>query len=75
LTASRPYAFKKNYVVDPADPDPDPALQGILDLDTGPYPDPIRNQGFDDQKCKKNIAEKNVYFWIKNCNLLIPRPS
>jgi hypothetical protein len=70
LLASRPYAFKKYNVVDPVDPDPDPALQGILDLDTGPYPDPIRNKGFDDQK-----LFKNVYFFIKNCNFLISRPS
>jgi hypothetical protein len=39
------------------------------------YPDPIRIQGFNDQKLKKNTAEKKVnFFWIKNYNLPIPRP-
>ncbi len=43
------------------DTDPDPAFQ------VNPDPDPIRIQGFDDQKLKeKNTAE--------TCNLLIPRP-
>ncbi len=37
-------------------------------------PDPIRNQGFDDQNFKneKNTAETFLYiFLIKNCNLLL----
>jgi hypothetical protein len=34
-------------------------------------PDPIRIQGFNDQKWKKITAE-NFFFLIKNCNLSIP---
>jgi hypothetical protein len=30
-------------------------------------------QDFDDQILKKFKAEKNLYFFIQNCNLLIPR--
>jgi hypothetical protein len=38
-------------------------------------PDPIRIQGFYDQKWEKNTAEKKIkFFWIKNYNLPIPRP-
>ncbi len=49
--------------------DPDPAFH------VNPDPDPIRIQGFDDQKLKKkNAAHKFViFFWIKNYILLIPR--
>jgi hypothetical protein len=42
-------------------------------LNTDPDPDPIRIQGFNDQKLKIN-AEKKKIFWIKNFNLSIPRP-
>jgi hypothetical protein len=35
-------------------------------LNTGPDPDPIRIQGFDDQKCKKFTAEKYNFFISKN---------
>jgi hypothetical protein len=51
--------------------DPDPAFQ--VDPDTDP--DPIRIQGFDDQKVKKkNTAEIVLYlFSIKNCNLLMSK--
>ncbi len=46
--------------------DPDPAFQV--------NPDPIRIQGFDDQKLKNTIQLKFLYiFLIQNCNLLIPR--
>jgi hypothetical protein len=42
---------------------------------TDPDPDPIRIQGFNDQKLKKITAEKKLnFFWIKNCSLPIPRP-
>jgi hypothetical protein len=37
-------------------------------------PDPIRIQGFNDQKMKKIRAEKKKIFKIKNYNLPIPRP-
>jgi hypothetical protein len=51
--------------------DLDPAFQ--VDPDTDP--DPIRIQGFDDQKVKKkNTAEIFLYlFSIKNCNLLMSK--
>jgi hypothetical protein len=40
-----------------------------------PDPDPIRIQGLNDQKLKEITAEKNLnFFYIKNCNLPIPRP-
>jgi hypothetical protein len=46
-----------------------------LETNTDPDPDPIRIQGFNDQKFKKITAEKKVkFFFIKNCNLRIPRP-
>jgi hypothetical protein len=35
-------------------------------------PDPFQILGFDDKKLKKLTAEK--FFYIKNCNLPIPRP-
>jgi hypothetical protein len=35
----------------------------------------IRIEGFDDQKLRKNIKQKNLkFFWSKKWNLLIPRP-
>jgi hypothetical protein len=37
-------------------------------------PDPIRIQGFNDQKLKKITAEKITNFWIKNYNVPLPRP-
>jgi hypothetical protein len=54
--------------------DPDPAFQLNPDPDTDQ--DPVRIQGFDDQKLKKNTADflYTVSFLIKNCHLLIPRP-
>jgi hypothetical protein len=52
-------------VMDP-DKDPDPAFFPLAD------PDP----GFDDQKLKKIYSWKLLKkFLIKNCNLLMPRPS
>jgi hypothetical protein len=48
------------------DTDPDPEFQVNPDLDPG----------FNDQKMKKKIKLKIflIFFFIKNCNLLIPRP-
>ncbi len=46
-------------------------MEANTDPDTDP--DPIRIQGFNDQKFKKITAEKKKFF-IKNCNLPIPRP-
>ncbi len=45
-------------------------------LDTNFDPDPIRIQGFSDQKLKNNYSWKFffIFFLIKNCNLPIPRP-
>ncbi len=45
-------------------------------MNTNPDPDPVRIQGYNDQKLKKITAEKIFwnFFWIKNCNLPIPRP-
>ncbi len=43
--------------------DPDPAFQM--------NPDPIRIQGFDDQKLKEKITDEK--FFIKNCNLLMSK--
>jgi hypothetical protein len=45
-------------------------------LETVPDPDPIRIQGFNDQKLKKKLQlKKNLNFvWIKNYNLPIPWP-
>ncbi len=44
-------------------------------LNTDTDPDPIRIQGFNDQKFKKIPAEKKIkFFFIKNYNLPIPRP-
>jgi hypothetical protein len=37
-------------------------------------PDPIRIQGFHDLKSRKKITVENVFFYIKNYNLPIPRP-
>ncbi len=65
----------RNFVVKTAelwtgfiDTDPDPAFQVNPDQDTNP--------GFDNQKLKKKIQQKNFLFLIsiKNCILLIPRP-
>jgi hypothetical protein len=45
-------------------------------LNTDPDPDPIRIQGFNDQKLKKiQLKKKLHFFWIKNYNLPIPRPQ
>jgi hypothetical protein len=50
------------------DPVPDPAFQ------VNPDPDPIRIQGFDDQKLKeKNTADFFDLFLIKNCILLMSK--
>ncbi len=50
------------------DPDPNPDTDSDLD--------PIRIQGFDEQKLKKkNTGESFFNFiFIKNCYLLIPKP-
>jgi hypothetical protein len=45
------------------DTNPDPAFQ----VNPDPYPDPIRVQGFDDQKLKKINTD------LKNCNLLMSK--
>ncbi len=37
-------------------------------------PDPIRIQGFDDQKLENIYKKKILFFKIKNYNLPIPRP-
>jgi hypothetical protein len=43
----------------------------VWDLD----PDPIRIQGFHDQKLKKFTVENYFNsFWIKICNFHIPKP-
>jgi hypothetical protein len=50
--------------------DPDPAFQVNPNTD----PDPIRIQGFDDQKLKKkNTAEIFLYLFYQNCNLLMSK--
>jgi hypothetical protein len=46
------------------DTDPDPAFQ--VNPDTEPDPDPVRIQGFDDQKLKKKIQLK--FFYIFFCS-------
>jgi hypothetical protein len=44
-------------------------------LNTDPDRDPIRIQGFDDQKLKKKkITAEKKKFGIKNYNLPIPKP-
>jgi hypothetical protein len=67
-----------NRVADPHSfhPDPDPAFQAEYRSGSNTNPDPIRIQGFNDQKLKKKItAEKNLnFFGIKTYNLPIPRP-
>ena len=42
----------------------------------GSNPDPIPIQGFNDQKFEKKLQLKFIFyfFFIKNCNLPIPRP-
>ena len=40
----------------------DPDLDPVFRLETNPDPDPIRVQGFNDQKLKKNTVEKNTKF-------------
>jgi hypothetical protein len=48
----------RGYLIDRAvHPDPDPAFQ------VKPDPDPIRIQGFDDQKLKRNTAE-NIFIYL-----------
>jgi hypothetical protein len=48
---------------------------GIQHFRLNTDPDPIRIQGFADQKLKKFTADKKLTtFWIKNCNLPISRP-
>jgi hypothetical protein len=48
-------------------------MEANTDPDTDP--DPIRIQGFNDQKLKKKQLKKKLnFFLIKNCNLPIPRP-
>ncbi len=37
-------------------------------------PDPIQIQGFYDQKLKKQLGKNWIFFFIKNCYLLISRP-
>jgi hypothetical protein len=51
-------------------------MEANTDPDTDPNPDPIRIQGFNDQKLKKKkqLKKKLNFFLIKNCNLPIPRP-
>ncbi len=50
-------------------------LKTNTDTDTDTDPDPIRIQGFNDQNLKQNYSWKFFYFFfIKNCNLPIPRP-
>jgi hypothetical protein len=49
-------------------PDPDPALKA--EYRSGSNTDPIRIQGFNDQKLKKITAKKKLnFFGIKNYNL------
>ncbi len=47
-----------------------------LRMTTNPDPDSIHIQGFHDQKLKQNYSWKYYifFFYIKNCNLPIPRP-
>ncbi len=49
-------------------------MEANTDPDT--VPDPIRIQGFNDQKMKekKQLKKKLNFFLIKNCNLPFPRP-
>jgi hypothetical protein len=49
-------------------------MEANTDPDTDP--DPIRIQGFNDQKLKekKQLKKNKKNFLIKNCNLPIPRP-
>jgi hypothetical protein len=61
-------------------PDPDPAFKDEYrsGSNTNSDADPIRIQGFNDQKLerKKLQVKKNLKnFGIKNYNLLIPRPQ
>ncbi len=45
-------------------------IQSLM-LETNTDPDPIRIQGFNDQKLKKNYSWKFfLFFFIKNCNYL-----
>jgi hypothetical protein len=57
------------------DPDPDPEFDVGDQYGSGSGSNPIRIQGFNDQNLKK-IADENFFyfFYIKNCNLPIPRP-
>jgi hypothetical protein len=75
--------MQNTRVVDPYSffPDPDPEYDVGDQYGSGSWirildPDPIRIQGFNDQKLKKKLQLKIfVYlFLIKNCNLPIPRP-
>ncbi len=67
-------------VVDPysffTDPDPDPEFDVGDQYGSGSGSSPIRIQGFNDQKFQKNYSLKFFlnFFYIKNCNLPIPRP-
>jgi hypothetical protein len=75
---------KKSSVVDPysffTDPDPDPELdvgdQYGSGYGSGSGSNPIRIQGFNDQKLRKKLQLKFfiIFFLTKNCNLPIPRP-
>jgi hypothetical protein len=67
--------FQKNFYVpetrvsDPCSffPDPDPAFEAGDQSVSGsnPDPDPIRIQGFNDQKLKKMTAEKKIKLKLK----------
>ncbi len=65
-------------VVDPYSffPDPDPEFDVGDQYGSGSGSNSIRIQGFNDQKLKKNYSWKFffIFFYIKNCNLPIPRP-
>jgi hypothetical protein len=75
IRVSDPYSF----FTDPDPEDPDGGQYGS-GYGSGSNPDPIRIQGFNDQKLKKKTAKKKQlkkklnFFLIKNCNLPILRP-
>jgi hypothetical protein len=68
-SVSDPYSFF-------TDTDPDPEVEAGDQYGSGSNPDPIRIQGFNDQKFKKKLQLKKKFnfFLIKNCNLPFPRP-
>ncbi len=67
-----PLILSKISIVDPdwLNPDPGPTFQVNPNLDKDP--DPIRIQGFDDQKFKKRRKNPDNFFifFIKNCSYL-----